>query len=449
MKGEEQNKKIKVLMLVTSFAPDSIIAAVRPSMFARYLSKDKFDITIVRSGRIDGKADDSLWQYVKQLRIISYEGEDAPAERYMRAQYSDKAAPMQATPHFQFLKGQVMRKFLHVLYDPFRYMKYALTERKKIKTVIDSQLKGESFDVIFATYGDIGNVLVSHYASRVLGGRLIIDLRDPICVQFQSCLLRLLTTCIQQTYLCKTDLVTCVTQGLTDDMKKIVGNKAILLYNGYVPEEDVTCEKGEISSHSKDVLTLFYGGNMYEGKREFSALFSAICDLVKEEKVDLSHIRFIYAGASFDVIEKQAGKYGVQDILDNRGYVSRMETDYLQKSSDIFLVATWNMTKEEGVMPGKFYESIRNQMPIIATVTGNKCNSEIGKIIKQYDLGACYEQADHEHTYYLLKEYLLKQYKSKMEKGRVEYVPKDGATQKFSYKYLSTQLAEIIESVVL
>ena len=65
MKGEEQNKKIKVLMLVTSFAPDSIIAAVRPSMFARYLSKDKFDITIVRSGRIDGKADDSLWQYVK------------------------------------------------------------------------------------------------------------------------------------------------------------------------------------------------------------------------------------------------------------------------------------------------------------------------------------------------------------------------------------------------
>lgn len=444
-----QNVKIKVLMLVTSFAPDSIIAAVRPSMFARYLSERDFDVTVVRSGRIDGKADDSLWQYVKDLRVISYEGKDAPAEKYVRGEYSEKVSPMQDTPHFRFLKSRALRQYLHILYDPIRYMKYALVERKKIKETLDNKLKGEAFDVIFATYGDVGNVLISDYAARVFRSRLIIDLRDPMSVQFQSGLLRKLTAFLQRKYLRSADLVTCVTQGLTDDIKTIVGDKAVLLYNGYVPEEGEAFEEKEAFLNNNDVLTLFYGGNMYEGKRDFSALFSAIHELTEDGKIDLEHVRFIYAGASFKVVEEQAGKYGVQEILENRGYVSRMETDHLQKSSDIFLVATWNMTKEEGVMPGKFYESIRNCMPIIATVVGDKSGSEIGRIINQYDLGACYEQANHEHTYYLLKEYLLRQYKSKIERGKVEYVPKDGVTQTFSYKYLSMRLAEIIESVVL
>ena len=442
-------RKNKVLMLVTAFAPDSIIAAVRPSMFARYLTEQGYEVTIVRSGRIDGRADDVMWTHVKNLRIFSYEGNECAAEKYSRGEGGENMSPLQDSPHFRFIQNPVLRRFLHILYDPFRYIRYALTERKKIKVVIDSQLKGESFDVVYATYGDVANVLVSDYAAKVFGSKLIIDLRDAMCVQLQSCLLRMVTTFLERKYLQKADVVTCVTEGLTQDMKKIVGEKAVLLYNGYMPQESHVLQKSNADSCTeKEALTLFYGGNMYGGRRDFSALFSAINELVLENKIDLTHIRFVYAGASFEVVRSQAEKYGVEEILENRGYVSRSESDRLQCQSDIFLVATWNTKKEQGIMTGKFYESIRNCMPIIAVVTGDKSDSEIGKIINQYGLGACYEQANHEYTYVLLKEYLEKKYRNKIEKGEVEYLPKDGATQKFSYKYLSAQMAEIIESVV-
>lgn len=442
-------KKIKVLMLVTFFAPDSSISAVRPSMFARYLSKAGCDVTVIRSGRINGKADNSLWKHVKDLRIISYDGYDSVAEKYSRGEVVENPSPLQGTRHFRFINNHNLRMLLRTLYDPFQYLRCALTEKKKIRAVIDKELNGETFDVVYATYGDVGNVLISHYAARTFKSKLIIDLRDAMCVQLQSGLLRSITSFLQRKYLRKADVVTCVTQGLVDDMRNIVGNKATLLYNGYVPQESVIDRKEDsIVLQNQDILTLFYGGDMYGGKRDFSALFSAIRELALDNEIDLAHIRFVYAGAAFEVVEKQAKKYELQEILENHGYVSRGESDRLQKSSDIFLVATWNTTKEQGIMTGKFYESMRNHMPIIAVVTGNKSDSEMGRIISRFDLGVCYEQADHTYTYCLLKQYIKRQYTNKIRNGRVEYLPKGNVEQQFSYEYLSQQLEDIIKDVI-
>ena len=83
----KEKKKLNILIICTYFPPDSTIAAVRPFMFAKYLTKAGHKVTVLRSGEFYSPPDNSYHLEEQSFRVITYLGEDAPAEKYKQGLY--------------------------------------------------------------------------------------------------------------------------------------------------------------------------------------------------------------------------------------------------------------------------------------------------------------------------------------------------------------------------
>ena len=123
----------------------------------------------------------------------------------------------------------------------------------------------------------------------------------------------------------------------------------------------------------------------------------------------------------------------------DHGYLTKYETQKLQKSSDIFLIMVMNLSDYTGVLTGKLCESIQNRLPVIGLVSGDIPNSELCETIRKYNLGFCHEQSRKE-TYVQLKEYILNQYNRKINYGNAIYEPSNQAFLDFNYKNIVKKL---------
>ena len=106
---------MKILILTTYYPPDTAIAAVRPYMFAKYLSQLGHSVTVLRSGEINKRCD-GFFEPLPGVRVISYLGENSPAERYQRGEWD--GVPAEGTSRIGFLPSW-LRRLAAKLYHRF------------------------------------------------------------------------------------------------------------------------------------------------------------------------------------------------------------------------------------------------------------------------------------------------------------------------------------------
>ncbi|MCF2661513.1 hypothetical protein [Pseudoflavonifractor phocaeensis] len=436
---------MNILILCTYFSPDTAIAAVRPYMLAKYLAQFGHQVTVLRSGLVIGKADDALpLAELGSTRVISYMGLDSPAEQYERGTRREVSSIGKS--RISFLPSAIrlpIASFYHKIMRPIEFSKQqqAMKQRLTQQCQVLDALKGQSFDIVFSTYGELENVYAGAYAAKLFNCKWILDFRDPIAhhalTSVREC--RKLTR-IQTDAVNSADLCTAVSQGLADMLVTETTNVPIrVLRNGYN-------DKSAFSSTVKkeqDVLSFCYTGQLYDNLSTLEPLFHSIQQL----GFPLERIKLHYAGPSFDMVRQQAEKYHVEQILVNHGYVSRNEVVDIQAQSDIFLVASWNLHNETGVMTGKFYEGIRNCSPILSIINGDVPNSELYQINEQYRCGFCYECCREETHFPQLCDYLRQAYEQKMETGHVEYLPVPELFTDFRYDSLARQLETIFQEL--
>lgn len=432
---------MKLLILTTYYPPDTAIAAVRPYMLAKYLSQRGHCVTVLRSGEISQNCDESLAP-LPSVRVISYLGENSPAEAYARGQW--QVAEDHGKSRIDFLpkifRLPISRCF-HFLtrnkaFDQFVKTRMGLLEKQK--AALDS-LKGESFDVVFSTVGEFENALAGQYAAKVFGCPLIQDFRDPMTnralrskKQF-SFYRKLQTEAVQ-----KADACTVVSRDLLQKICPDAKN-TMVLYNGYEPLAQNQISKTE----SDEVLTICYTGSIYKYKQDFSPLLSAIRHLANQDRLSAKKLRLHYAGKDFDYLHHQADKLGLAEILVNHGSVDRTDAATIQANADVFLVLSWNTEQEKGVLTGKFYEGIRAKKPILALVAGDVPGSELHLINEQYRYGFCYENCRESQQFEKLCDYLETAYKEKMELGAVGYAPDSALETDFRYDTLAQSLEKL------
>ena len=436
---------MKILILTTFYPPDTAVAAVRPYMFAKYLTQRGHDVTVIRSGEFYNSASDFFDMSIP-VRVISYLGEDSPAERYARgeqkefpcAQGKNRLAKLPA-----WLRDLILRAYSPI---PFHKRQQDIKQKiEKQKAVLDS-LKDEHFDVVFSTYGQQENIAAGQYAAKLFGCKLIQDFRDavavaPLCTRGQF---RFLTK-IQKDAIRNADGVTAVSEGLRrelfEDMDANVPN--ITLYNGYEPTPAEAAEdvppQGEFS--------FCYTGILYGNLRDFTPLLMALKTLSEEGRIDLSKVKLNYAGRDFNILQNLAQKLDMEQILDDHGYVSRGEAARLQNTSDIFLVLSWNLPESQGIMTGKFYEGIRAKKPILSLISGTLPNSELNILNEKFRYGFCYEACRDDAHFRQLCDFLEKAYNEKMTTGKVQFEMNPELEAAFRYDHLAEQLEKFIESI--
>ena len=445
---------MKILIITTYYPPDTAIAAVRPYMFAKHLSQMGHEVTVLRSGEIIGICD-NFFEVIPEVRVISYLGENSPAELFARGQW--KPAQKHLKSRIGFLPAKVrlpIARFYHRVIHSRKaasQMKHRNILLEKQKAVLD-QLKAQedSFDVVFSTYGELENIFTGQYASNLFGCKWIQDFRDsaaPSHILHRRILK--IRKCIQADAICQADAVTAVSHGLLSELFADSGSSVpgVVLYNGHEPIREIS-DKPPVSFQDPNVLSLCYTGTLYNGKSDMLPILHALKSLSDQGKIDLSKVRIHYAGSSFDFLQVPAAKLHLQEILVNHGYVNRSESAHLQKDADIFVVLSWNTKSSQGILTGKFYEGIRAGKPILSVISGDVPHSELSLLNEKYHYGLCYESCRKKEQFSQLCDYLEKLYQEKMSTGRISYTPDPALETDFRYDMLAKKLEKLCFDVM-
>lgn len=434
---------MKILILTTYYPPDTAIAAVRPYMFAKYLAQRGHQVTVLRSGEINKRCE-NFFDSLSDVRVISYLGENSPAEAYQRGQWS--GVPAEGISRIGFLPSWLRRPVAKLYHrftrerDIARRLQRRLDCHEKQKAALDA-MKDEAFDIVFSTAGEFENLLGGQYAAKLFSCLLIQDFRDPMAAStLQSKKEFAYLKSLQTEAVQNADVCTAVSQGVLQDIcTGLTARNTAVLYNGYEP----TDAAGSDAVPPAGQLSFCYTGQLYGGLRDFSPLLNAICQLNASGKIALDNIKIHYAGKDFDCLLQQAEKYGITEILVNHGYVGRTEAAKMQAETDVFAVLSWNTATAKGVLTGKFYEGIRARKPILAIVAGDVPGSELDLINQTYRYGFCYEACREKEQFQALCDYLEGLYREKMSAGSISYTPDPALVTDFRYDTLSQKLEAI------
>ncbi len=437
---------MKILIICTWFFPDTAIAAKRPYNFAKQLSKLGHEVTVLRSGAINNAIEKGARSDRLGFDIISYLGEDSAAERYARGEALPEASKRGG--RLSFLPEGI-RLPLSKLYSRLtkgsqfdKYMARAQGRNAHLVKALDKMRQdGYKFDAVFSTYGELENIWAGKYAAELFCCPWILDLRDHVATKWggSRAYKRLLE--IEKEGVYGADLCTVISQDFANTL--IARNpdaKIEVLYNGY--------EGGaahDAALPEKDALTFCYTGALYSGRRDLSALFKAIAHLSKNNEIDISKIKLDYAGGNFAELFAQAKRHGVEQILADRGYVSRKEAFALQQGADIFLVASWNTLDERGILTGKFYEGICAKRPILSVVVGSVPDSELFMMNEKYSYGFCYEECKSDFD--ALCAYIKAAYDAKIGGKSAPYSPSPDLFCDFEYQGLAKRLENFLNQI--
>ena len=436
---------MNILIITTYYPPDTAVAAVRPYMFAKYLTMRGHKVTVLRSGEFYNSASDFFDMSIP-VRVISYLGPDSPAERYVRGEL--KEVPVEAgKSRIAFLPEKIRKPIAwayNACMDPVRFMqaqKAIAAKVEKQKAALDA-MSDEHFDVVFSTFGQQENIAAAQYAAKLFGCKLIQDFRDPLArtVFYTRWQYRYLKR-IQDTAIKNADGMTTVSEGFRRELTNKLNTSTpnITLYNGYEP----TAQEAGTDTVEPGVFTFCYTGILYEFS-DFTPLLQALKQLAEKGSIDLSKVKLNYAGKDFDRLQEIARNMGMEDILINHGYVSRAEALRLQRTSDIFLVLSWNRHDSQGVLPAKLYEGIRAKKTILSLVSGDAAGSELNYLNEKFGYGFCYEEACASTLLPGLCDFLEKAYHEKMESGTVQHTISPELEATFRYDNLAKKLEEFM-----
>lgn len=437
---------MRILILTTFYPPDTVIAAVRPYMLAKYLARQGHDVTVMRSGVLNDGASDFFDMEIP-VRVISYLGPDSPAERYARGE--ETFAPVQGNG-----KGRLamlpdgLANLIRRLYSPIAFWMEQRKTRdmvQQLKSALD-ELSHEHFDVVFSTFGRLENIAGGQYAAKLFGCKLIQDFRDalaaaPFCTRGQFRFLQKL----QKDAIVNADGITAVSDGLRSELLKNIPKSVpnMTLYNGYEPVARDAIETGT----EPDVFNICYTGILYEGCQDFTPLLRALRQLAEEKRIDLSKVRLHYAGPNFQLLQNIAHNMDMEQILVSHGYVSREEAARIQHASDLFLVLSWNRKGSQGILTGKFYEGIRAKKPILSVINGDLPGSELYALNEKFCYGFCYEDCRKDEQFSQLCDYLERAYNEKLRCGSVDYRMNPELEAAFRYDHLAQQLEDFIREI--
>lgn len=163
-------------------------------------------------------------------------------------------------------------------------------------------------------------------------------------------------------------------------------------------------------------------------------LWKALQELIKENDHFKNDFQLKLIGAVSQEVLDTIAEFKLQDYVLNLGYVSHEEALIQQRKSQILLLIEINSEDTKSIIPGKVFEYMVSERPIIAI---GPEDSDFAEIIKSTNTGTFFSYYDKEP----LKELILKNYEMyKTNSLKVNAI----GLQKYSRKSLTEQLAKII-----
>ncbi len=165
-------------------------------------------------------------------------------------------------------------------------------------------------------------------------------------------------------------------------------------------------------------------------------LWSALKELIKENKDFKNDFQLKLIGATSQEVLDTISEFKLNDYVQNLGYVSHQEAVEHQRKSQVLLLIEIDSEDTKSIIPGKLFEYMVSERPIIAI---GPEGSDFAEIITSTNTGVFFTYEEKEK----LKALLLKYYQEYQNQNlKVHAV----GLQQYSRKSLTEKLAKIITS---
>jgi len=151
-----------------------------------------------------------------------------------------------------------------------------------------------------------------------------------------------------------------ILKDIADKMPRINRQKLAYLPNGFDADD-----YPKLDLRRNERFTVSYTGSMY-GKRNPKTFLQALEELVAERKVDAARIRLKFIGRLGTEVQEMLRASSLRDSIEIIPYLPHSDSVKELLQSDALLLVVDEAAGSEGIVPGKVFEYIGAQRPIIA-----------------------------------------------------------------------------------
>jgi hypothetical protein len=210
------------------------------------------------------------------------------------------------------------------------------------------------------------------------------------------------------------------------EFSKITNKPIEVITNGY----DVS----SVNNHELDKkFTLSHIGSLLS-KRNPEVLWQVLKELVDENKRFAQDLELHFVGSVSKEVLEYLNSFGLSNYVNNSGYVTHNKAVEFQKKSQILLLIEIDSEDTKCIIPGKLFEYMVSNRPILAI--GPK-DSDVENIIKETNTGNYFYYHNHDD----LKKVILNHYKFYQDGSLKSHAI---GLQKYSRKVLTEKLSKLL-----
>lgn len=300
---------------------------------------------------------------------------------------------------------------------------------------LSNYIKTNAVDVIITTGPPHSMHLIGLELQKRFAVKWIADFRDPWTSIGYHKELKLTDKSAQKhkdlekEVLTKADTILTTSFTTKQEFAEITQQPIHVITNGYDIE---TIEKPALSTK----FTISHIGSLLT-KRNPRILWKALKEILKENKQFRNDFQLQLVGKVSSEIIDTIKEFKLDMYLNVIGYVSHTEALKYQRSSQVLLLIEIDSYETIGIIPGKLFEYMAAERPILAI---GPVKSDVERIIKDTNAGK-YFNYDHLEE---VKQYILDCYQKYQQNDlKVHGI----GLQYYSRKKLTEKLAEIIKSI--
>ena len=297
---------------------------------------------------------------------------------------------------------------------------------------LSEYIQKEQINTIITTGPPHSLHLIGLQLKERLGVKWVADFRDPWTTIGYHKQLRLTESskakheALEKQVLTTADQIIVTSFTTKKEFQQLTKQPIEVITNGYDIE---LVDKFEMDTK----FTMSHIGSLLS-KRNPEVLWKILSELISENDQFSKDFQLNFIGFVSDSVLHSLKIQNLSNYIHNVGYVSHIEAITFQKKSQIVLLIEIDSEETKCIIPGKLFEYIASNRPIIAI--GPK-GSDVEKIITETNTGNYFNYNDYDS----LKRIILEHYKSYQNKSlQVHPI----GLQKYSRKSLTKALSKLL-----
>lgn len=297
---------------------------------------------------------------------------------------------------------------------------------------LSNYLKENPVDAVITTGPPHSMHLIGMELQRKFAVKWIADFRDPWTTIGYHKELKLSEKSakkhkdLERKVLTTADAILTTSYTTKKEFEAITQKPIHVITNGYDIEK---IEKPPLD----EKFTLSHIGSLLS-QRNPRILWKALKEILKENEQFRNDFQLQLIGKVSPEIIATLKEFRLDTYFKNIGYVSHTEALKYQRSSQMLLLIEIDSYETMGIIPGKLFEYMAAERPVLAI---GPENSDVSKIITETNTGKYFDYEEYESV----KEYILMSYKEYLNKNLKIY---GIGLQYFSRKKLTEKLVQIL-----